>query len=316
MKKFIIIVLIFIIVVVLGSIIYWQIKVNTKNTVNEEVNAENNKPVITLVSPNGGETLEEGSTYTIKWETQNISMTNKISISIRRVAPPPLPSEGQEFDPIVFVGLENTGSKDWNISNMYPEGNYILGITSYVSLPITDEAVSDESNAIFNIVKNSGLQTYANKELGYSIDYPTNWTFREFPDTQSGAGFRPLSSLDDIASECINIDARGAAENEYNIAFNAYVKKAAVSEIQNYEKLNSIESILTTDGLTGYKTTWIYKSMDGQEKTSLPITYFENKKTIQEKDSQLKYKTVQVILNDLSCEKVYNQMLSTFKLLK
>ncbi len=166
-------------------------------------------------------------------------------------------------------------------------------------------------------VKNTAdWQTYKNEEFGYSVNYPNTWTFREFPSTKSGAGFRSLSSVEDIASECINIDARGTAENEYNAPFEEYVKKATVVEIQNYEKLNSIKSITTDSGLIGYETTWTYKVINGQEKVSLPITYFENKKIVQVGDNQLKYKTVQISLNNEACGKVYNQMLSTFVLMK
>lgn len=296
MKKILIIILI--IVLGLASAVYLIYKKSAE-------------PSITLISPNGGEILKEGSVHTIKWKTQNIPAENKISINIRRVPPPPLQEEGQEFDPIVFVNLENNGSKDWNISDMYPEGNYVLGITSYASIPVTNP-LSDESDTAFKIAK-SEWQTYINEKFGYSVNYPNSWTFREFPDTKMGAGFRPLSSPEDIASECVNVDARGTAENEYNTPFDEYVKRAAAVEIQGFEKLNSIKPIRTASGLTGYETTWIYKNITGQERISLPITYFEHKKTIQETFGPLKFKTVQITLNDISCEGIYNQMLSTFK---
>jgi hypothetical protein len=164
--------------------------------------------------------------------------------------------------------------------------------------------------------KTANWQTYLNKKFGYSIDYPGDWIFRKFPDTQTGAGFRPLNSPAEIASECITVDERGTAGNEYNTPFDEYVKKAAIVEIQDYETLNSIKSVTTTAGLVGYETMWIYKTMDGQEKTSLPITYFENEKIVKAENSQLKYKTVQIILNDENCEETYNQMLFTLKLLE
>jgi hypothetical protein len=141
-KKIVITILVIIIILVLGVIVYQQYK----NT-----NLENTKPSITLLYPNGGETLNKGSTYDIKWETQNVPATNKVSVTIRRVAPPALPEEGQEFDPIIFTNLENTGSKEWKVSYMYPDGNYIIGINTYESLPITN-SISDESNATFKIV--------------------------------------------------------------------------------------------------------------------------------------------------------------------
>lgn len=299
MKKTLAIILVSAIVLGIGGVVYWRY-------------TESTKPSVTLIFPNGGETLTEGSTYTIRWNTNHIPATDKISITIRRVPPPPLQQEGQEFDPIIFVNLENTGSKDWTVSGMYPEGNYVLGITSYASIPVTNP-ISDESDATFRIAKSS-WQSYNNKKFGYSINYPSDWTFREFPDTQTGAGFRPLSSANDIESECITIDERGTAANQYNTPFEEYVKTAAINEIQGYERLNSIQPVTAADGLAGFETTWIYKNFSGQEKTSLPITYFDNKKTAQVGGNQLKFKTVQVILNNNDCESIYNQMLSTFKI--
>lgn len=155
-------------------------------------------------------------------------------------------------------------------------------------------------------------QTYANTKFGYSIDYPGNWTFREFPDTQTGAGFRPSDSPSEIASECITIDERGTAADEYKTPLVEYAPKAAAIEIQNYEKLNSVRSVTTTAGSAGYETTWIYRTFDGQEKISLPITYFENDRA----DGRLKYKTVQITLNSEDCEGTYGQMLPTLKLLE
>jgi len=289
MKK----ILIIIIIMLLGGAAYFLCKMNVQ-------------PSIILISPNGGEALEEGSVYTIKWETKNIPADNKVSINIRRVAPPPLQTEGQEFDPIIFINLENTGSIDWHVSSMYPDGNYVLGITSYASIPVTDP-ISDESDKAFTIER-IVWRTYLNEEFGYGINYPRTWTFREFPDTKTGAGFRSLNSADDIASECIVVSARGTAENEYNTPFYDYVQKAAAVEIQNYERLDSIEPVTTSNGLLGYKTTWIYQTLDGEEKASLPITYFDNKKTV----GQLKYKTVQIALENEDCKGVYDQMISSF----
>lgn len=128
------------VILISAIVLYWQ----QKNTAKESS--------ITLVSPNGGETLEIGSPYTINWTTKNIPATDKISINIRRVPPPPLQIEGQEFDPLIAVNLENTGNYQWTVAEMYPAGNYILGITSYNELPITNP-ISDESDAFFQITK-------------------------------------------------------------------------------------------------------------------------------------------------------------------
>ena len=157
--------------------------------------------------------------------------------------------------------------------------------------------------------KYADWKTYENKVLGYEIKYPNDWIHREYPNTQTGAGFRPINS----DYESININAIVGAEMDYNIPFNDYVKEAAIKEIQGFEKLNSIEEISTAIGIKGYKTTWIYSDMNNNDKNiSLPITYFDYKKTV----GDYKYMTIQVSLGDKEYEEIYEQMLSTFKLIK
>ncbi len=137
------VILILVIIGMLGVFAYWLY--------------ENIQPSISLISPNGGEILQKDSVYTIKWETHNIPAENKISINIRRIASTSLPIDGQEFDPIIFIDLENTGNIDWVISDMYPEGDYIIEINSYESTPIID-VISDESDAVFKIIEFSTAQ--------------------------------------------------------------------------------------------------------------------------------------------------------------
>lgn len=101
-------------------------------------------PKITVTSPTGGETWQPGEEHQISWTTQGIPPSDKISVTIRRIPPPPLAEEGQEFDPIIFTDLPNTGTAQWKISPMYPSGTYVLGLHAYETLPITTD-ISDES---------------------------------------------------------------------------------------------------------------------------------------------------------------------------
>lgn len=157
-------------------------------------------------------------------------------------------------------------------------------------------------------------KTYTNDKFGYTIKYPNDWTYREYPDTQTGAGFRPINKSDEVRYEFINIDAMRGVEMDYNIPFIDYVKKAAIKEIQGFEKLNSIEEINTVSGIKGYKTTWIVSSIRdiNKKSVSLPITYFDYKKTI----GSAKYMTIQISLENNDYEKTYEQMLLTFKFLR
>ena len=107
-------------------------------------------PTIAITIPAGDEAWQPGEEHRISWVTHGVPATDKISVTIRRIPPPPLQEEGQEFDPILFTNLPNTGSTTWKVSPMYPSGTYVLGISAYESIPIT-AAISAES-AQFRIV--------------------------------------------------------------------------------------------------------------------------------------------------------------------
>ena len=117
-------------IVILGGAWYWW-----SNTHIE--------PIIAVVSPVGGESWQPGEVHTISWRTSGIPASDKISMTIRRVPPPPLQQEGQEFDPIVAVDLPNTGSTSWKISPMYPNGTYIIGLHAYTTMPAAGEVTAE-----------------------------------------------------------------------------------------------------------------------------------------------------------------------------
>ncbi len=108
-------------------------------------------PSVLITSPAAGAVWPIGSTHAITWTARNVPVEYNISVTLRRIPPPPLPADGQEFDPILFINLPNTGRTDWTVPDGYPSGTYILGITAYKSIPII-ESVSGES-APFSITR-------------------------------------------------------------------------------------------------------------------------------------------------------------------
>lgn len=153
---------------------------------------------------------------------------------------------------------------------------------------------------------NSNLKGYVNSSYGYSIAYPDDWAYREYPGTGTGAGFRPAGSPAGVSSEPISIDHSTRGTDYCSIPFDEYVKNAAVYETQDFEKLNTITPLTSIYGVKGYTTTWIYThTKDGSEAISGPITYFVYPNPCE---------SIEVTLNDTKYLGVYNQMIQTFML--
>ncbi|MCL4367323.1 hypothetical protein M1563_04115 [Patescibacteria group bacterium] len=189
-------------------------------------------------------------------------------------------------------------------------GGYYLGLFKpFLNLPESNIPTTQNTHS----EKASDWKTYTNTKYNYSIDYPSNWKVREYPDTQEGATFSPpdKSGLSD-ETESINITASQKPGNLINDSFTNYVQVAASQEVQNYEKLATIKEIINNDGVKGYETTWMVQplSIDGQppsegQSESLPITYFELP------DS--KNLVLRVVLNQKEDLATYEQMLKTVK---
>lgn len=96
------------------------------------------EPQITVVSPNGGEQWQRGSSYTISWNSVNFGGNVKITL----IRPP--------FYTLVLAdNLVNTGSWVWNISPTQPLAtNYKIRIQG-----VTPGDPMDESDDFFSIIE-------------------------------------------------------------------------------------------------------------------------------------------------------------------
>jgi hypothetical protein len=156
-------------------------------------------------------------------------------------------------------------------------------------------------------------KTYTNTKYNYTINYPGDWSVREYSDSKEGAAFNPLNQPGyPDTSDAISISAGPKISNYQDYSLEQYAKIAATAEIQNYNSLASFKKVTTADGAVGYKTTWMVQSIsvmgrppaDG-ESESLPITYFEipgNKTSL-----------VRVTLNRKEDLAAYEKMLLTVK---
>lgn len=156
------------------------------------------------------------------------------------------------------------------------------------------------------------MKVYVNSEYGYQISYPDTLAVREFPDTKTGAGFRPANMPEDPQYEVITINVLEKNADMANDPLSSYATVAATIQIQNYLKLNSINPVMAQNGITGYQTTWMVTPLavlgateSGQPTVSLPITYFDL-------PSAKMPSTVQVSLSDQKYINDYEQMIKTF----
>lgn len=93
---------------------------------------------------------------------------------------------------------------------------------------------------------------YKNTDFGYSITYPSDYyQARELKWVKESTGviLRKKEGF-------VTVQAMAAGTDYEAMPFDEYVRIAAVSEIQNYEKLVSIESFISEYGIKGYRTYW------------------------------------------------------------
>lgn len=165
--------------------------------------------------------------------------------------------------------------------------------------PVTDSAIAS-------------WKTYTNTTYKFSIMYPTTWTYREFPDTKTGAGFRLATNAEDPSNEFINIDYLQRALDDQTLSFENYVKVAAIHDIEGFEKLVSSTKVTTDSGVVGYTTTWQYRDHSGALQTSGPITYFPLSDNALTGSIQVSG-NVQATPISSSTLSDYNKMVKTFK---
>ncbi len=189
----------------------------------------------------------------------------------------------------------------------------LLGITAFgiggyvlVRHSLSGNPAPSPSLAV-SVPRGSDWKIYVNAKYGYSIKYPADWTFREFPDTQTGAGFRLASAPDDLGHEDIVVDAYDRAASLQNVSFEEYARQAAGQEIQNYQSIASFQRIVTDSGLVGYVATWNVMPLgvaSGTTNISGPIAYFH-------RDGN-QVAVVSVRASKTVSSAVYDAMLATF----
>lgn len=94
-------------------------------------------------------------------------------------------------------------------------------------------------------------KVYHNTDFGFSVNYPADYRAKEIKWLKESTGVELEKK-----GAYVTVRAMAAGTMYENMSFDRYVRIAAASEIQNYEKLVSIESFTSEYGIKGYKTYW------------------------------------------------------------
>ncbi|MCC6793953.1 MAG: beta-propeller fold lactonase family protein [Candidatus Hydrogenedentes bacterium] len=110
------------------------------NVVSNTLSRSNGEPAgkIKVKQPNGGEDVEAGAKYKVKWTTQG-AVGNKVKIELWR---------NGAFVSNVKASTDNDGKQTWNVDQGLPKGSgYTVRVVSKV-----DAGIADASNGPFDIV--------------------------------------------------------------------------------------------------------------------------------------------------------------------
>jgi len=111
-----------------------------------EVDTEN--PVVTVTSPNGGETWLAGTTHAITWTASDANFgANPITIEYSI-------NGGTNWD-LIAANVANTGSYPWDVPNLN-SSNCLVRVTA---VDLAGNTGSDESNSVFTITSDTVAPT-------------------------------------------------------------------------------------------------------------------------------------------------------------
>ncbi len=117
------------------------------------------EPTIIVVSPNGGEQWEQGSTHPITWTS--INFTGNIMIELESVVDP--------TREVLVASTEDDGNWEWNIpEDLTISDDYVIVISD-----AEDGDPWDESNAVFSIIEPIPVTPYTIYEIQYSTTGPS-----------------------------------------------------------------------------------------------------------------------------------------------
>ena len=114
-------------------------------------------PSVTVLSPNGGETWQQGSRQKITWQAPSSIPNVYITLHSTQLR---WGGEGAGgyipvFSTVIASSTANTGAYDWVVPASIPQGSYKVNVQAYS--PDVRNFISDDSDAPFSIVAAGGV---------------------------------------------------------------------------------------------------------------------------------------------------------------
>jgi len=120
-------------------------------------NYTRHSPSVTVLSPNGGETWQQGSRQKITWQAPSSIPNVYITLHSTQLR---WGGEGAGgyipvFSTVIASSTANTGAYDWVVPASIPQGSYKVNVQAYS--PDVRNFISDDSDAPFSIVAAGGV---------------------------------------------------------------------------------------------------------------------------------------------------------------
>ena len=134
-------------------------------TINGSVDSTSTQQTITVSSPTSGESLVEGTQYTIRWNTLGISSSQRLDITLN-----PNIGEGGTGKNII-TGVPNTGSYLWKVKSLQPfyaseagtwitpNGQYNIKVVCPISSSVCNHNNNFGTSGVFNIISATSTQS-------------------------------------------------------------------------------------------------------------------------------------------------------------
>jgi hypothetical protein len=220
----------------------------------------NNKPVITVTSPNGGNTLYGGRSYQVNWSSSQLP-GNYVKVEYS--------ADSGSIWNLIDGNRYNYGNVSWKTPKLYSE-NYLIRVTS-----ITDPTISDISNSVFTVAPQvitvlspnggemlngctthritwdqTGVNNYV--RLYYSTDEGRNWIYIVEDYIADNSNFYNWS-VPSIASDKFRIKVVASDDATIKDSSDAV---ASVSQGANFITLTSPVGGEVLSSSSNHKITW------------------------------------------------------------